>query len=56
MTKENEKKTKRKFKNLSEMNNYIITEKFGPEIAERVRKGCEKLKKMHLEPPTKYIN
>lgn len=56
MTEENKKKTKRKFKNLSEMNHHIITEQFGREFAERLRKRIEKCRKIHHESPSKYIN
>lgn len=56
MTKENKKKTKLKFKSLSEMNHHILTERYGLEFAERVRKRIEKCRRIHLESPSQYIN
>lgn len=56
MTQNNKKKTKRKFKSLSEMNHYILTEQFGREFADRVREKQEKFHKIRLKSPSKYIN
>lgn len=56
MTKENKKKTLPRFKSLSEINYYIVTKQFGREFADRVREEQEKLHKIRLESPSKYIN
>lgn len=50
------KKEKLRFKSLSEMNHYIVTKRYDREFAERVRGRIEKMRKIHLEPPTNYIN
>lgn len=39
--------TKKRFKNLTEMNRHILTEKYGKDVANRIIEETEKLKRMH---------
>jgi len=36
-----------RFKNLTEINNHILTKKYGKDVANRIIKKTEKLKKLH---------
>ena len=50
-TKNNPKKNE--FKNLAEMNNHILTEKYGEAFAKRVAERIKKQRKIHQPPENK---